>query len=64
MNYLRDYWHHRGVQCEVRKIVKNFRKTWGEGKGNSSYLLRIFPRGVPQKRGNRLAGLMRTRGEP
>ncbi len=63
VNFLREYWHKHGVQCEVRKIVKNFKKSWGEEKGNSSYLHRIFPRGGPQKQGNRLAGLMRTKGE-
>lgn len=63
VNYLRDYWHEHGVQCEVRKIVKNFRQSWGDNKGTSSYLHRIFPRGGPQKQGNRLAGLMRTKGE-
>ena len=63
VNFLRDYWHEHGVQCEVRKIVKHFEKAWGDERGSSSYLHRIFPRGGPQKQGNRLAGLMRTKGE-
>ena len=61
--FLRDYWHEHGVQCEVRKMVKHFKKEWGEERGNSTYLHRLFPRGGPQKQGNRLAGLLRTKGE-
>lgn len=63
VRFLRDYWHEHGVQCEVRKMVKHFKQEWGEEKGNSTYLHRIFPRGGPQKQGNRLAGLLRTKGE-
>ena len=63
VHFLRDYFHEHGVQCEVRKIVKHFKKAWGEERGNSTYLHRIFPRGGPQKQGNRLAGLLRTKGE-
>ena len=63
INFLRDYYHEHGVQCEVRKMVKHFKKSWGDERGNSSYLHKIFPRGGPQKQGNRLAGLLRTKGE-
>lgn len=61
--FLRDYYHRHNVQCEVRKMVKHFRNAWGDEKGSSTYLHRIFPRGGPQKQGNRLAGLLRTKGE-
>ena len=61
--FLRAYYDEHGVQAEVRKMVKHFKQVWGEEKGNSTYLHRIFPRGGPQKQGNRLAGLLRTKGE-
>jgi len=63
IHFLRDYYHRHGVQCEVRKMVKHFKQVWGEVQGSSTYLHRIFPRGGPQKQGNRLAGLLRTKGE-
>lgn len=63
VNFLRNYYHEHGVQCEVRKMVKHFKNAWGAERGNSTYLHRIFPRGGPQKQGNRLAGLLRTKGE-
>lgn len=63
LHFLRAYFHEHGVQCEVRKMVKHFKHVWGDEKGNSTYLHRIFPRGGPQKQGNRLAGLLRTKGE-
>ncbi|MDH5407345.1 MAG: TusE/DsrC/DsvC family sulfur relay protein [Gammaproteobacteria bacterium] len=61
--FLRKYFEEHSVQCEVRKMVKHFKAVWGDERGNSTYLHRIFPRGGPQKQGNRLAGLMRTKGE-
>ena len=63
VRFLRDYYAEQGVQCEVRKMVKHFRKVWGPERGSSRYLHQIFPRGGPQKQGNRLAGLLRTKGE-
>ena len=63
VQFLRDYYEKHGVQCEVRKMVKHFKVIWGEERGTSTYLHRIFPRGGPQKQGNRLAGLLRTKGE-
>ncbi|MFV2060453.1 MAG: TusE/DsrC/DsvC family sulfur relay protein [Gammaproteobacteria bacterium] len=63
VKFLRAYYELHRVQCEVRKIVKHFKKHWEPEKANSSYLHKIFPRGGPQKQGNRLAGLLRTKGE-
>ena len=63
IKFLRDFYEEHGVQSEVRKMVKHFKKAWGPERGNSSYLHKIFPRGGPQKQGNRLAGLLRTKGE-
>ena len=61
--FLREFYGQHGAQAEVRKIVKHFKTAWDEDRGNSTYLHKIFPYGGPQKQGNRLAGLMRTKGE-
>ena len=29
VQFLRDYYHEHGVQCEVRKMIKHFKLTWG-----------------------------------
>ncbi len=63
IRYLRDYYADHHHQAPVRDMIKYFRKLWGAEKGNNRYLHDIFPRGGPQKQGNRLAGLMRTKGE-
>ncbi|MDH5471942.1 MAG: TusE/DsrC/DsvC family sulfur relay protein [Gammaproteobacteria bacterium] len=63
IRFIRDYHDQRGVQAPVRDMVKHFRKAWGNEKGNSAYLHRIFPQGGPQKQGNRLAGVRKPKGE-
>lgn len=63
VRFLRVFFHEHGVQANVREMIKHFRKKWGPEKGSNSYLHKIFPRGGPQKQGNRLAGLLRTKGE-
>lgn len=63
IRYLRDYFATHHVQCTVRDMIKHFRTQWGPEKGNNRYLHEIFPNGGPQKQGNRLAGLLRTKGE-
>ena len=63
IRYLREYFSRHGSQASVRDMIKHFRGVWGGDKGNSRYLHRLFPRGGPQKQGNRLAGLLRTKGE-
>ena len=44
-------------------MVKYFSEKWGAGLGSNRHLHDMFPRGGPQKQGNRLAGLLRTKGE-
>ena len=61
--WLRDYYAEHGVQAQVRAMVRHFSTVWGAERGNNHALHDMFPRGGPQKQGNRLAGLMRTRGE-
>jgi tRNA 2-thiouridine synthesizing protein E len=63
IRYLRDYYQEHGVQAQVRAMIKHFAQAWGPERGNNHYLHQIFPRGGPQKQGNRLAGLLRTKGE-
>lgn len=42
---------------------KHFRSEWGPEAGSNAALHRLFPQGGPQKQGNRLTGLLRTKGE-
>jgi tRNA 2-thiouridine synthesizing protein E len=63
IRFLRDYYGEHQVQAQVREIIKHFRRLWGSQKGSNRYLHDIFPHGGPQKQGNRLAGLLRTKGE-
>ncbi len=63
IRFLRDYYRDRGVQAQVRVMIRHFTAKWGAGRGSNHYLHEIFPRGGPQKQGNRLAGLLRTKGE-
>jgi tRNA 2-thiouridine synthesizing protein E len=61
--FLRQYFHEHGVQAQVRTMIRHFAQAWGPERGNNHTLHAIFPRGGPQKQGNRLAGLLRTKGE-
>lgn len=63
IRFIRDYYEEHGVQAPVRDMVKHFRQAWGPQRGNSRYLHDLFPLGGPQKQGNRLAGLRKTKGE-
>ena len=60
---LREYYAAHGVQAQVRAMIRHFAQAWGPERGNNHHLHEIFPRGGPQKQGNRLAGLLRTKGE-
>lgn len=63
IRYLREFYAEHGVQAQVRAMIKHFTALWGPERGNNHYLHELFPRGGPQKQGNRLAGLLRTKGE-
>lgn len=60
---LREHYARHGAQMSVRDMIRHFREVWGAAKGSNRYLHKLFPRGGPQKQGNRLAGLLRTKGE-
>lgn len=47
----------------VRDMIRHFRRVWGAEKGANRYWHKLFPWGGPQKQGNRLAGLLRTKDE-
>jgi len=63
ITYLRSYYAEHGVQAQVRAMIRHFDTVWGPARGNNHTLHDLFPRGGPQKQGNRLAGLMKTKGE-
>ncbi len=61
--YIRSYYEEHRVQAQVRDMINHFKKVWGPERGNNHYLHEIFLKGGPQKQGNRLAGIRRTKGE-
>lgn len=63
IRFLREFYAEHGVQAQVRAMIKHFTEAWGPERGSNHYLHELFPRGGPQKQGNRLAGLLRTKGE-
>ena len=63
IHYLRDYFADHGVQAQVRVMIRHFTRIWGAERGCNHHLHDMFPVGGPQKQGNRLAGLLRTKGE-
>jgi len=63
IRFLRDRFARHRTQATVRDMIRHFRRVWGEDRGSNRYLHMLFPRGGPQKQGNRLAGLLRTKGE-
>ena len=63
IRFLRAYWAEHRVQPQVRVMIRHFSERWGAERGSNHHLHAMFPRGGPQKQGNRLAGLLRTKGE-
>lgn len=63
INFLRAHFHEHGVQAQVRVMIRHFTAAWGPERGSNHQLHEMFPLGGPQKQGNRLAGLLRTKGE-
>ena len=63
IRFLREHFAEHGVQAQVRVMIKHFVQAWGPARGNNHHLHDQFPLGGPQKQGNRLAGLLRTKGE-
>ncbi len=63
IQFIRAYYEERSVQAQVRDMIRHFREAWGPEKGNNHYLHDLFPMGGPQKQGNRMAGIRKTKGE-
>ncbi len=63
IRFLRAYYLAHAVQPQVRVMIRHFTKVWDAERGSNHHLHDLFPRGGPQKQGNRLAGLLRTKGE-
>lgn len=63
IRFLRARFAKQGTQATVRDMIAHFRQVWGRERGSNRYLHQLFPRGGPQKQGNRLAGLLRIKGE-
>ena len=63
IRFLREHFEAHGVQAQVRVMIRHFREVWGPDRGTNHHLHDLFPRGGPQKQGNRLAGLLKTKGE-
>ena len=63
IRFLREHFERHGVQAQVRVMIQHFRQAWGPERGNNHHLHDLFPVGGPQKQGNRLAGLLKTKGE-
>ena len=63
IHFIRAFHAEHSVQAQVLDMIKHFKKVWGKERGNNRYLHDIFPKGGPQKQGNRLAGIRRTKGE-
>ncbi|WP_296492640.1 cobyrinate a,c-diamide synthase [Rhodoferax sp.] len=61
--FLRAYFEEHRVQAQVRAMIPHFARLWGPELGNNHHLHAMFPVGGPQKQGNRLAGLLKTKGE-
>jgi tRNA 2-thiouridine synthesizing protein E len=63
IRFLREHYQAHGVQAQVRVMIRHFSARWGPEAGSNHALHEMFPIGGPQKQGNRLAGLLRTKGE-
>lgn len=56
LHLLRDFYHDYELSPAMRILVKQTKLKLGEAKGNSHYLLSLFP-GSPAKLASKIAGL-------
>lgn len=56
LHLLRDFYHEYELSPAMRILVKQTKLKLGEAKGNSHYLLSLFP-GSPAKLASKIAGL-------
>ncbi|MEB7922861.1 sulfurtransferase TusE [Atlantibacter hermannii] len=56
VRFVRDFYLEFNTSPAIRMLVKAMAKAFGEEKGNSRYLYRLFPKG-PAKQATKIAGL-------
>ena len=56
VRFVREFYLEFNTSPAVRMLVKAMAKKYGEEKGNSRYLFRLFPKG-PAKQATKIAGL-------
>ncbi|MEW6484457.1 TusE/DsrC/DsvC family sulfur relay protein [Tatumella sp. UCD-D_suzukii] len=56
VNFVREFYLEFNTSPAIRMLVKAMAKKYGEEKGNSRYLFRLFPDG-PAKQATKIAGL-------
>ncbi|KLV07054.1 sulfur transfer protein TusE [Photobacterium aquae] len=54
--FVRDFYQEFNTSPAIRMLVKAMAQKYGEEKGNSRYLFKLFPKG-PAKQATKLAGL-------
>ncbi|MGV3346056.1 TusE/DsrC/DsvC family sulfur relay protein [Enterobacteriaceae bacterium LUAb1] len=54
--FVRDFYQEFNTSPAIRMLVKAMKQKYGEEKGNSRYLFRLFPEG-PAKQATKIAGL-------
>ncbi len=58
IRFFQDYFERFEIEPPMRALVRHARELWGEARGNSRYLYRLFPDG-PGTQACRYAGLPR-----
>ncbi|EKE77996.1 TusE/DsrC/DsvC family sulfur relay protein [Gallaecimonas xiamenensis] len=56
VRFVRDFYAEYKTSPAVRLLVKSVKEKYGEEKGNSPYLFKLFPEG-PAKQATKIAGL-------
>ncbi|MBH2584744.1 sulfurtransferase TusE [Serratia marcescens] len=56
VRFVRDFYQEFNTSPAIRMLVKAISQKYGEEKGNSRYLYRLFPKG-PAKQATKIAGL-------
>ena len=56
VRFVREFYMEFNTSPAIRMLVKAMTQKYGEEKGNSRYLYRLFPKG-PAKQATKLAGL-------
>ncbi|NDL61978.1 TusE/DsrC/DsvC family sulfur relay protein [Acerihabitans arboris] len=56
IHFVRDFYLQYNTSPAIRMLVKAMGQKYGEEKGNSRYLYRLFPQG-PAKQATKIAGL-------